>query len=133
MNDYVDITSLPSAYSARETIDKLEIAFRSQGISIYGRIDQQAEAARAGLSLRPMELLLFGNPKAGIPLILTEPLCALDLPLKVLAWEDTGGKVWLSYNNFSYLQKRFTIPGELIARISVVETLIKKILGMPQE
>jgi uncharacterized protein (DUF302 family) len=128
MNHYLDITSLPSKFSVKETIDKLETVFRSKGITIYGRIDQQAEAEKAGLQLKPMELLLFGNPKAGIPLILHEPLCALDLPLKVLAWEGMDGKVWLSYNNFAYLQRRFALPDNLINNVSGAEAVIKNTL-----
>ena len=128
MNYYLDIISLPSRYNVKETIDKLETVFRSRGITIYGRIDQQAEAGKAGLQLKPMELLLFGNPKAGVPLILQEPLCALDLPLKVLAWEEMDNKVWLSYNSFTYLQKRFALPDELINNISAAEVIIKNTL-----
>lgn len=126
----MDITSLSSGYSVKETMDKLEAGFRSKGITIYGRIDQEAEAKKEGLALRPMELLIFGNPRAGVPLMQKEPLSALDLPLKVLAWEDSDGKVWASYNNLSYLQDRFALPLELISKLSIVETLIKNILNV---
>jgi uncharacterized protein (DUF302 family) len=124
------ITSLSSKFGVKETLDKLEGVLRSKGITIYGRIDQQAEAKKAGLELRALELLLFGNPKAGIPLMQQEPLSGLDLPLKVLAWEGEDGKVWLSYTNFSYLQSRFGLPQELIDKISGVELLIKNVLGI---
>jgi uncharacterized protein (DUF302 family) len=126
----LDITSLLSGYSVKETLDKLETGFRAKGITIYGRIDQQAEAKKEGLVLRSMELLIFGNPRAGVPLMLIEPLSALDLPLKVLAWEGEDGKVWLSYNKFSYLRGRFALPQELISKLSIVETLIKNILNI---
>ena len=130
MNYYLDIVSIPSRYNVKETIDKLSDAFQSKGITIYGRIDQQAEAAKAGLQLRPVELLIFGNPKAGIPLIAHEPLCALDLPLKVLAWQDANGKSWLSYNSLAYLQKRFSLPEELIGKLAGVETIIQSTVAL---
>lgn len=129
MNPYLDITSISSQFAVRETIDRLENVFRSRGITIYCRIDQQAEAMKAGLQLKSMELLIFGNPKVGIPLILREPLCCVDLPLKALAWEGMEEKVWLSYNSFSYLQKRFALPDELIKDLSKVEGLIKSAIG----
>jgi|SRR5450432_3638943 uncharacterized protein (DUF302 family) len=124
------ITSLSSGYNVKETMDKLETGFRSKGITIYGRIDQQAEAKKVELMLRPLELLIFGNPRAGVPLMQKEPLSALDLPLKLLAWEDADGKVWVSYNDPRYLQNRFGLPQELIDKLSIVETLIKNILDI---
>jgi uncharacterized protein (DUF302 family) len=125
----MDIITLPGGQSVKQTVDSLQSLLRSKGITIYGRIDQQAEAEKSGLGLRPMELLLFGNPNVGIPLILNNPLSAIDLPLKVLAWEAADGKVWLSYNSFTYLQNRFAIPQELIAKLALVETLIKSVLS----
>jgi uncharacterized protein (DUF302 family) len=125
----MDIVSLPSKYSVKETIDQLEKAFVGKGITIYARVDQQAEAEKAGLQLKPLEILLFGNPKAGIPLMQHEPLSALDLPLKVVAWEGMKKEVWLSYNSFAYLQKRFSLPEELITPITGVEKLIRNTLA----
>jgi uncharacterized protein (DUF302 family) len=122
------VVSLPSKFVVKETMDKLEDALRSKGITVYGRINQQAEAKKAGLEIKALELLLFGNPGAGIPLIMQEPLSALDLPLKVLVWEGEEGQVWLSYTPFSYLQNRWSLPQELIDKISGVETLFKKVL-----
>ena len=118
------IISLPGACPVRETIDKLEAALRAHGVTIYGRIDQKAEAEKAGLVLRPIELLIFGNPRAGVPLMAKTPLTALDLPLKALAWEDEGGRTWLSYNSFEYLQERYALPGDLIGALSGVGKLI---------
>ncbi len=126
----VGITSLPSGHGVKETMDKLEAALQAKGITIYGRIDQEGEAKKEGLALRPMELLIFGNPRAGVPLMEKEPLSALDLPLKALAWEDGDGKVWVSYNNLSYLQDRYGLPQELVSKLSIVETLIKNILNV---
>ncbi len=96
MNANNGIISQPSPYSLSEAIDRLAAVLQAKGITIFARIDQQAEAEKVGLSLRPTQLLLFGNPKAGTPLMVAEPTIALDLPLKVLLWEAADGKVWLS-------------------------------------
>lgn len=86
-------------------------------MTIYARIDQQQEALKAGLSLAPLELLVFGNPKAGVPLMAANPVSGIDLPLKALAWQDKDGKTWLSYNSPEYIQQRFGLPDELIQKI----------------
>jgi uncharacterized protein (DUF302 family) len=126
MDKNTGIISIPSIYTVTQTIDKLETALRAHGVTIYARIDQQAEAQKAGLSLRPIELLIFGNPKAGVPVMAKAPLAALDLPLKALAWEDENGRAWLSYNSFVYLQDRYALPEDLIRVIAGVEKLIKE-------
>lgn len=97
--------------------------------NFYLRIDQEAEAVKAGLTLKPMKLLIFGNPRGGIPLMNANPLSGLDLPLKILIWEDNDKKVWLSYNSFSYLQKRFDLPVDLIQKISGVEKIIQQAIS----
>lgn len=119
------IITLASPYTVEETIDRLENLLRSKGAAIFARIDQKAEAVKAGLNMNPLELLLFGNPKAGTPLMQAEPLSGLDLPLKAIAWQDDEQKIWLSYNSFSYLQERFGLSDELIKPLSVVEGLLK--------
>lgn len=129
MQSNPDIKTLPGLSSVSETMDAVEKALTGHGIFIYARIDQEAEAGKVGLSLKPMKLLIFGNPRGGIPLMNANPLCGLDLPLKVLAWEDNDKKIWLSYNSFSYLQKRFDLPAELIQKISGVENIIHQALG----
>ena len=126
MQTTTDITTLPGLSSVSQTTDAVEKALTGHGIFIYARIDQEAEAVKVGLSLKPMKLLIFGNPHAGIPLMNANPLCGLDLPLKVLAWEDNDKKIWLSYNSFSYLQKRFDLPADLIQKISGVEKIIQQ-------
>lgn len=128
MNYALDIISIASVHPVAETMTQLQNAFMSKGITIYARIDQKAEAEKAGLELRPMELMIFGNPKAGIPLMYKEPLTGLDLPLKVLAWESSENKVWVSFNSAAYLQQRFALPEDLIKPISAVEGLIRNIL-----
>jgi uncharacterized protein (DUF302 family) len=122
------ITSQPSPYSVTETIDRLEAILQAKGITIFARIDQQAEAEKVGLSMLPTQLLLFGNPKAGTPLMVAAPTIALDLPLKVLVWEATDGKVWLSYNDTDYLRQRFSLADELVKNIAVVPSLVEQVL-----
>jgi uncharacterized protein (DUF302 family) len=126
MNANNGIISQPSPYSVTETIDRLEAVLQAKGITIFARIDQQAEAEKVGLSLRPTQLLLFGSPKAGTPLMVAEPTIALDLPLKVLAWEAADSKVWLSYNDPNYLRQRFSLPDELVKNIAVIASLIEQ-------
>jgi len=128
MNANNGIISQLSPYSVTETIDRLTAILQAKSITIFARIDQQAEAEEVGLSLRPMQLLLFGNPKAGTPLMIAEPTIALDLPLKVLAWESADGKVWLSYNDPHYLQQRFSLSNELLKNIASVAPLIDQAL-----
>jgi uncharacterized protein (DUF302 family) len=126
VNSSPDIISIPSQYGVEITITRLKNIFQKHDITIYSHIDQQSEAARSGLHLRPLQLLIFGNPSAGIPLMNANPLSGLDLPLKVLVWEDDEKKVWLSYNKFDYLQKRFDLPTNLILNVSRAETLFLK-------
>lgn len=128
MNANNGIISQPSPYAVPETIDRLTAILQAKGITIFARIDQQMEAEKVGLSLRPTQLLLFGNPQAGTPLMVAEPTIALDLPLKALAWEAADGKVWLSYNDPIYLQQRFSIADELMKNIAVMSPLIHQAL-----
>src|SRR6201986_2176024 len=87
----------PSGYSVKETIDRLQVFLLQHGATIYARIDQQAEVQKAGQNIPPLEFILFGNPKAGGPIMAENPLAALDLPLKAIAWEDKDGRAWLGY------------------------------------
>ncbi|HEY9847661.1 MAG TPA: DUF302 domain-containing protein [Candidatus Caenarcaniphilales bacterium] len=122
------IISQLSPYSVPETIDRLEAILQAKNITVFARIDQQAEAEKVGLSLRPTQLLLFGSPKAGTPLMVAEPLIALDLPLKVLAWEAADSKVWLSYNDPNYLKQRFSLSDDLVKNIAVIAPLLNQAL-----
>jgi len=101
------VVSKLSAHTVEETIDRLEAVLREKNIHVFARIDQRAEAAKAGLTMPAMELLIFGNPKSGTPLMIAEPTLGIDLPLKAMAWEDREGKVWLSYNAPEYLEERY--------------------------
>ena len=91
---------------------------------IFARIDFSGDAARAGLTQRPTAMLLLGNPKGGTPLMVAAPTVAIDLPLKVLAWEDAEGRRWVAYNEPGYLQKRHHFPPELINNIAALGTLV---------
>ncbi|BDI19290.1 hypothetical protein ANSO36C_50920 [Nostoc cf. commune SO-36] len=129
MNANNGIISQLSQYSVPVTIDRLEAVLEVKGITIFARIDQQAEAEKVGLSLCPTQLLLFGNPKAGTSLMVAEPTIALDLPLKVLAWEAADGKVWVSYNDPNYLKQRFSLCDELVKNIAIIAPLIHQALS----
>jgi uncharacterized protein (DUF302 family) len=98
-----------SPYTVKETIGRLQNFLQQHGATIYARIDQQAEVQKTGGSLAPLEFILFGNPKAGGPLMTENPLIALDLPLKVIAWEDAQKKVWIAYNDGAYIENRYGI------------------------
>jgi uncharacterized protein (DUF302 family) len=106
------LESLESRYSVHETIERLEGLLRSKGIKIFARLDQAAEAQAVGISMRPMELLIFGDPKGGSPLMTEYPSLAIDLPLKALAWESAEKKVYLSFNSAEYLAERHHLAGK---------------------
>jgi uncharacterized protein (DUF302 family) len=109
------IVSKPSPYPVAGTLDRLEAAVTSKGMRVFARIDQRAAAEEVGLTLRPTELLIFGDPKAGTPLMDAHPLLAVDLPLKALAWQDDGGQVWLSYHSPEDLAQRHELDGDPFA------------------
>ena len=96
---------------------------RAKGVKLFALVDHSGEAEQVGMSMRPTKLLIFGNPKAGTPLMIAAPSTAIDLPLKILVWEDSGARVWISYNTPEYLRARHKLPPELLQNIAVVETL----------
>jgi uncharacterized protein (DUF302 family) len=120
------ITSIPSNHSVEETVAKLQSILQAKGVKLFTIVDHSGEAASAGLKMPSTKLLIFGNPKAGTPLMLASPSTALELPLKILVAEDTAGKVWLSYNAPGYLQARHNLPTELLPNIVVIEALAAK-------
>ena len=120
------LTTVPSRHDVKVTVDRLEAAAKAKGLTIFARIDHAAGARIVGLTLRPTELLIFGNAKGGTPLMQLQQTIAIDLPLKILVWEDAQGKVWVSYNTPEYLQERHSLPQELVKNISAVETLATK-------
>jgi uncharacterized protein (DUF302 family) len=117
------IVNVPSNHSVDETVERLKNILQSKKIMLFALIDHSGEAAKVGMTMRPTKLLIFGNPKAGTPLMLAAPSIAIDLPLKILVWEDAHGKVWLSYNSPEYLQQRHGLPQDLVPNIAVVGTL----------
>jgi uncharacterized protein (DUF302 family) len=112
------LVHVSSSYSVVETAKRLEASLVAHGITIFCRVDHSGEAEKVGLHMAPTQLLIFGSPKGGTPLMLASPTVAIDLPLKALIWQDPGGKVWLSYNSPEYLQQRHNIPPELINNIA---------------
>jgi uncharacterized protein (DUF302 family) len=119
------LINVPSNHSVDETVDKLKAILQSKGITIFALIDHSGEAIKAGIKMRPTKLLIFGNPKAGTPVMLAAPSSAIDLPLKILIWEDAQEETWVTYNSPAYLQERHNIPVELLANVSVIEALAK--------
>ncbi len=95
-----------SRYSVPETLARLQSILKEKSVNVFALIDHSGEAEKVGLKMRPTQLLIFGSPKGGTPLMVAAPRLAIDLPLKALAWQDDEGKVWLSYNSPEYLQSR---------------------------
>ena len=123
------IISKASKYSVPETLDRVDALLRSKGIKIFVRVDHSGEAEKAGLKMPPTQLLIFGNPKGGTPVMLAAPTAAIDLPLKALAWQDSDGKVWLSYNDPEYLKKRYGLTNDQIKTIAGTGSLIEQALN----
>jgi uncharacterized protein (DUF302 family) len=121
------IVDRPSAHSVDETVARLQAALRARGVTLFALVDHGGEAARVGLEMPPTKLLIFGSPKAGTALMLAAPRSALDLPLKILVWEDAGGSVRVSWNSPRYLAERHGLPAELIRNVEVVGALAEEI------
>lgn len=118
-----------SNHSVDETLEKLTSILQAKAVKLFAVIDHSGEAEKAGLQMRPTKLAIFGNPKAGTPLMVAAPTIAIDLPLKILIWEDAKGKVWVSYNSPAYLQQRHSLREALLQNISVIENLAAAIAG----
>ena len=115
-----------SNHSVDQTVEKLKTILQSKGVTLFALIDHSGEAEKVGMKMPQTKLLIFGSPKAGTPLMLASPSVAIDLPLKILVWEDREGQVRVSYNSPDYLQQRHGLPQELLQNIAVVETLAAK-------
>ena len=120
------LVHVPSKYTVPETLPRLESVVTSHGLTVFARIDFSGDAAKVGLKMPPTQLLIFGNPRAGTPLMLASPSIAIDLPLKALAWEDADRNVRLSYNKPEYLMARHGIPKELLKNISAIGGLVEE-------
>jgi uncharacterized protein (DUF302 family) len=129
------LITIPSSYGAKNTADRLDAAIKAKGMTVFARIDHAAGAAEVGLSLRPTELLVFGNAKGGTPLMQSNQMIGIDLPLKALVWQDETGKTWLSYNDPRWLAKRHELGSHLdppvSAMIAGVSAIAREAAGLP--
>ena len=121
------IIDKPSNHSVDQTVDRLKNILQSKGVTLFALVDHSGEAEKVGMKMPPTKLLIFGSPQAGTPLMLAAPRVAIDLPLKLLVWEDAQGKVWISYNSPEYLKERHGLPQELVQNIAVVEALAQNV------
>lgn len=122
------IVSRPSPFSVEETLQRLQKTIQRLNLSLFAHINHSGEAQRVGLKMQEAHVLIFGNPKAGTPLMIASPLLALDLPLKVLVWQNEDGRVWVSFTDVDYLRVRYSLPQELVGNIAGVSGLIKQAL-----
>jgi uncharacterized protein (DUF302 family)/uncharacterized membrane protein YidH (DUF202 family) len=120
------ITDKPSNHSVDQTVEKLKNILQAKGVTLFALVDHSGEAEKVGMKMPPTKLLIFGSPKAGTPLMLAAPSIAIDLPLKILVWQDAQSKVWISYNSPDYLKDRHGFPPELLQNIAVVDALATK-------
>ncbi len=121
------ITKLSSS-SVEETVERLKQAILSHNLTIFAHINHSEEARKIGLTMQEAQVLIFGNPKGGTPLMIASPLLALDLPLKVLVWQSSDGSVWVSYNSVAYLAVRYSIPQELTSNIAGIDGVVDSAL-----
>lgn len=117
---------LTSRHSVDDTVQRLQALLNEKNVTLFSVVDHSGEAKKIGLQMNPTKLLIFGNPKAGTPLMQAAPTIAIDLPLKALVWQDDEGKVWLTYNDPPYLQRRHGFSEQLLANLSAVNGLLAK-------
>jgi uncharacterized protein (DUF302 family) len=120
------IVDIAGKHSVDATVEKLKNILAAKGVALFALVDHSGEAEKVGMTMRPTKLLIFGSPKAGTPLMVAAPSIAIDLPLKILVWEDEQGKTWISYNAPEYLRERHSLPPEFLQNIAVIETLAAK-------
>lgn len=120
-----ELTTVPSHWGPKETLDRLEAEVKAKGLTVFARIDHAAGAAAVGMTLLPTAVLIFGNAKGGTPLMQSSQLIGIDLPLKVLVWQDTSGKTWLSYYDPSTLAQRHGLPGETTAVVGNLSAALR--------
>jgi uncharacterized protein (DUF302 family) len=123
------IVTISGSLSVDQAVQKLKGMLEAKGIKLFALIDHSGEAASAGLKMPATKLLIFGNPKAGTPLMIASPSAAIDLPLKILVAEDAGGVTRISYNDAAWLQTRHGFPVELVANIAAVAALAATAAG----
>ncbi len=126
--------TLPSNFGPDETMSRLEKEIVAQGIKVFARINHAALAAAAGLTLRPTEVIIFGNPRGGTPLMQANQTIGIDLPLKALVWQDASGQTWLAYNETAWLANRHQLEGveKIVAAMEqLLAGLAEKATGAP--
>ena len=121
------LITLPSSFEPKDTMDRLEAAVKAKGLTVFARIDHAAGAAEVGMSLHPIELLIFGNAKGGTPLMQANQETGIDLPLKALVYEDATGKVWLAYNDPHWIAERHGLGANQVATIDAMTALLKEL------
>ncbi len=117
------IIDIASHHSVDATVERIRGNLEAKGVTLFALVDHSGEAEKAGMMMRPTKLLIFGSPKAGTPVMQAAPSIAIDLPLKILVWEDEAGKVWISYNSAEYLRSRHNVPAELMQNLAAVEAI----------
>jgi uncharacterized protein (DUF302 family) len=129
------LTTVPSNFGPKETMDRLEAEIKAVGMTVFARVDHAAGAASVGLPLRPTELLIFGNAKAGTPLMQADQAIGIDLPLKALVYQDASGKVWLAYNDPGWLAERHglgkAVAPNVAAMTAALKAVVAKATGSP--
>jgi len=126
------LTTVPSQFAPKETMDRVETEIRNRGMNVFARIDHAAGAAEVGLTLRPTELIIFGNARGGTPLMQSVQTVGIDLPLKILVWEDAGGKTWLSYNEPNWIRRRHSVANAeqvVNSLAAVLSTIVRTASG----
>jgi uncharacterized protein (DUF302 family) len=118
------LITIASAHSVERTTERLAASLSARGITVFARIDHAAGATSVGMTLRPTELLIFGNPKAGTPLMQANPTMAIDLPLRVLAWQDAAGASWLTYEDLHWLARRHRLGSDAAPAVEALATLL---------
>jgi uncharacterized protein (DUF302 family) len=120
------VVRIASSHTVAHTVERLEGLLKERGILIFARIDFSGDAGRSGLAMRPEQMLIFGNPRAGTPLMQAEPAVGLDLPLKALVFEDAAGRTWIAWNDPQYIVRRHGLPAALAANLAAVVPLIER-------
>lgn len=116
-----------SVHSAATTLDRLETAVKAAGLTVFARIDHAAGAAAVGMALRPLTVLIFGNAKGGTPLMVAQPTIGIDLPLKMLVWEDAQGQVWVTYNDPHFLARRHDLGNGVEPVLAALTAALEKL------
>jgi uncharacterized protein (DUF302 family) len=122
------VISKPSPYSVDETMRRLNEVVRSKELTVFARIDHRAGAREAGLDMQDEQVLIFGSPRAGTPLMVARPLAGIDLPIRVLVWRSSDGRVWASYQDSAFIGRRFSLPDGLEKNVAGVAALVEAAL-----